>query len=359
MSDLTRPPIEIIIACHTPERRIDRAVHSVLVDNAGIASVTVVCHNVAQDRIVSRIPEPLRGDVRFLELQDGISSPAGPFSYGLERAMADWVGIMGSDDFYEPGALAEMLKLAPGRDAVMPNLRHDNGSPVRTPPCRPFRPVRARRDAVKDRLYYRSAPLGLVRREFLEQRGLTLDAGLRVGEDLRMSTLLWSLANVSVQSRGPAYVVGADAVDRITLAPIPVAEEMRHVHVVWGDECLPLLTREQRNALATKYLRIHLFGAAYYRSLRGEWLRGDRGALADAAEKILSIVPRATAPLSRADRDLLDAILDLHADDEIVNRLAQQRRQFRRPAALMPRSLSHLFHREAPLRFMIASALVR
>ncbi|MBK0417685.1 hypothetical protein JD276_01360 [Leucobacter sp. CSA1] len=350
-------PVEIVIACHSPERRIDRAVRSVVVDNGDVASATVVCHNVDRDVIAERVPEGIRGRVKFIELQDGVSSPTGPFMHGLGQATAPWAGIMGSDDFYEPGAIAAMLELAEGRDAVMPRLRHDSGSAVRTPPARPG--PRAVQDAVRDRLFYRSAPLGLLRRGALEEYGLALDAGFKVGGDLRMSTLLWSLGSVAVQRRGPRYVVGSDAADRVTMSLPPIAEEMRHVEAVWGEACQSRLTDAQRQALATKYLRIHIFGAAYYRGAEGAWLPGDREALARAASRVLEAAPAAAEPLSRADRDLLDAILDLSVPDAEVGALAESRRRFGRPNTLIPRSARYLLHREAPPRFMAASALVR
>lgn len=350
--------VEIIIACHAPERRIDRAVRSVVVDNGDAASATVVCHNIGAEAIQARIPAGIRDRVRVLEWRDGIPSPAGPFSYGLERATAPWVGIMGSDDFYEPGAIAAMLDLADGADAVMPTLRHDAGGAVRTPPVRPGR--RALRDAVRDRLYYRSAPLGLIRRDFLLDHGeLSLDAGLRVGEDLRMSTLLWTLGSVSVQRRGPGYVIGSDASDRVTMEPGPISEELRHVEAVWAGDQLSMLTAVQLGALGTKYLRVHIFGTAYYRAQRDAWRRGDREALAAAASRVQSAAPRAAEPLSRADRRLLDAILDLSVPNAEVSALARARRRFGRPDTLLPRSARYLLHREAPLRFMAASALVR
>ncbi|MBO2988385.1 glycosyltransferase [Leucobacter tardus] len=350
-------PVEIIIACHAPERRVDRAVESVVLGNGDVATATVVCHNVAKNVIAERIPEGVRDRVKFIELQDDLPSPTGPFMHGIEQATAPWVGIMGSDDFYEAGAIAAMLELADEREAVMPRLGHDSGGAVRTPPVR-FVP-RADRDAVRDRLYYRSAPLGILRREFLAANDLGLDAGFKVGGDLRLSTLLWSLGSVAVQRRGPRYVIGSDAADRVTMSLPPVAEEMRHIASVWGQACQSRLTIQQREALGTKYLRIHVFGAAYYRAVRNAWLPGDREALAEAVSRVLEAAPLAAAPLSRADHALLDAILDLSVPDAALSAFALARRRFGRPSTMIPGSLKHLLHREAPLRFMAASLLVR
>lgn len=349
--------VEIVIACHSPNRPIARAVESIIEGNGGFASATVVCHNVETRLIQEQIPPTVRKQVKFLELQDGIPSPSGPFMFGLQKAEAPWVGIMGSDDFYEAGTIDALLSLSAGQDAVIPRVHYDTGDVMRTPVTRPI--PRLSRDAVRDRLFYRSAPLGLIRKSFLFERGLELDAHLRIGEDLRMSTLLWATGKIAVQRRGPGYVVGNDASDRVTLSLPPVADELRHVASVWGEDTITRLSHVQQVSLGTKFLRIHIFGAALYRSRSAAWQPGDREALAAAAARIIDRVPDAVAPLSLADRDLLDAILDPDTADSRIAELSEARRKFGTPKTLLPRSLRHILHREAPLRFMSASALIK
>lgn len=350
-------PVDVIIACHNPRRPLGRAVASVLDGSGDLASVTVVAHNLPANELKAVVDPRHRSRVRWRELHDGLSSPTGPFTYGIRHSPSPWVSIMGSDDTLQPGAVRAWLGLARETDAVITRLIHASGTPVHTPPIRPF-PHRLR-SAVRDRLYYRSAPLGLMRRQFLMDHDLSLRSGLHNGGDLALSAGLWTRGRVSVQTRGPAYVIGADATDRVTMTLAPLSQELAHSSGVWNPDFLSAFTPAEVTALATKYLRIHFFGVAYYRATAGQWLPGDRDLLADQIALVLGYAPRSPLPLSRADRDLLDALQDLSVPDATVNRLALARRRFGTPATLVPRDLAYLFNREAPPRFMAASALVR
>ena len=105
---------------------------------------------------------------------------------------------------------------------MVTRLRHAAGPVVPTPPVRPGRTRRL--DGTRDRLSYRSAPLGLVRREAFPS--LRLTEGAPVGGDIAFVLALWfSGRSISYDRTGPAYVIGADAVDRVTFRPKPVAEE--------------------------------------------------------------------------------------------------------------------------------------
>ena len=349
-------PVEVVIACHSPQRRLGRAVASVLEGNDDFASVTVVAHNIDSSVLEQTIQPRLRPHVKWLELDDGTRSPANPYNLGTAQAGAKWVSLLGSDDYFEPGAVASWLAWSRGADAVICKSQHDDGRPVRTPPIRPF-PYRFR-DPVKDRLYYRSAPLGLMRRSFLERARLSWDPDLPSGGDLRLSTALWSRGNIAVQTRGPGYVVGSDAHDRVTMALAPLDVELQHVSLAWGDGGWAWeLTPSQRSALATKYIRILFFGAAYNRAVAGRWNRSDREVLAGAVRLVLAAAPKSILPLSIADSRLLRSLLDLSVPVEEVDRLAFARRRFWLPTALLPGRISQVLNREAPLRFTAASAL--
>ena len=331
---------------------------SVLDGNGDSASVTVVAHNISPDVLASSLAPHHSVQVRWLNLMDGKQSPATPFNLGIASAKAEWVSIMGSDDYLQPGAVAAWLQRTSGADAVITRLLHDNGATVKTPPIRPFPHVL--RDAVKDRLFYRSAPLGIMSRKYLLAHDLSCDVNLKTGEDLELSTHLWARGRVAVQTAGPAYVVGADASDRVTMRLAPLSDELSHVERAWGHTgWARTLTGAQQRALAVKYLRIHFFGAAYYRAINEKWGGGDREAMAAAIELVLRRAPLAPRPLSVADRRLLAALRDLTVPDAEVNRLAKARRSFLRPSALVPKDLASLVDREAPLRFMASSALVR
>ncbi|MGO1934524.1 MAG: glycosyltransferase, partial [Cellulosimicrobium funkei] len=139
---MTAPEVDVVVAVHDARRPVARAAASVLDHQDVRVRLTVVCHNIDRARIAdglgSGILDEVGGRVRLLELHDGIPSPAGPFNLGLDHAEAPFVGIMGSDDWLEEGALASWLALAraTGAEAVVPRLRHASGSRVPTPPAR-------------------------------------------------------------------------------------------------------------------------------------------------------------------------------------------------------------------------------
>lgn len=353
---MTAPQVDVVIACHNSARPVGRAVASVLGGTEAPLRVTVVAHNIPADDVRAVIPKDLRDRVRYLELGDGVPSPSGPFGLGVQEATAPWVSIMGSDDWLQPGAIDAWLSHSRGADTVIPRLIHDSGKPVHTPPVRPG--WHGWRDAVKDRLFYRSAPLGLMKRGFLTRRELGFIPELPVGEDLELSAALYGQGRVQVQRSGPAYVIGSSAKDRVTMSLAPLQRELGYVDAVW-DGVAKSLSVATRRALGTKFLRIHIFGAAYYRAHAERWLEGDREEIARASRVILAGAPGCDSPLSRADRDLLDALLDTGVANAEVNRLAFARRRFGRPDTLLPRDLNQVLNREAPLRFMVASVLVR
>ncbi|WCI08606.1 hypothetical protein PJ267_21030 [Arthrobacter sp. OVS8] len=157
-----------------------------------------------RDEISRNIPPELASATRFLELRDGIPSPAGPFNYGLEQATAEFVCILGSDDSLEPGALRQWLELARTHSSAMviAPQRHAGGAPVRTPPVRVRRQFKL--DPVKDRLSYRTAPLGLLRRSEIQRLGLEFSADLRTGRTRYSRPSSGSAAAGSTMPAGPA-----------------------------------------------------------------------------------------------------------------------------------------------------------
>lgn len=349
--------VEVIIPCHSAERPLERAVLSVLKTESALAEVTVVAHNISARRLAASIPPDLSRRVRWLELFDGSSSPAGPLNHALSLGTSRWVSRLDSDDWLEPGAIRSWLAIGQGMDAVVAHLRTDKGNVVRTPPIRPI-PRRVRR-AVQDRLFYRTAPFGLLCREFLFQESLAFTPSLRTGEDLELSSRAWAEGNVAVQTKGPGYVVGTDAAERITEESVPLRGDLAAITRAWDGGWASKLPPESRIALGTKMLRVHIFGAAFYRAQTKGWLEGDRESLRAATVSVLNGAPGCEKPLSVADRRLLDAILDPTACTSRVNNLAVGRRRFGRPETLFPRDLLYGLHREAPLRFMAASLLMK
>lgn len=351
-------PVEVVIACHSPERRLARAVASVLDGSGDAASVTVVAHNIAPSALQERLSSEHRRQVRWLYLNDGTKSPANPYNYGTAAADAEWVSLLGSDDYLEEGAVRSWLHKSAGADAVVARSKHDDGKAVHTPPVRLF-PHRFR-DPVLDRLYYRSAPLGLMRRSFLKDNDLAWDPNLGSGGDVRLSTGLWSTGRIRVQRRGPAYVIGSDANDRVTFRLPPIEEELAGVALAWGAEgWANKLSPDQRTSLAIKTIRVPIFGSVYYRTRANLWRPDDRRELKKVTSTILRGAPNSVQPLSRADRKLLLAILDLQQANSELARLVAARRKFGTLPTLLTKDPLYLFSREAPIRFMIASACTR
>jgi len=106
-------------------------------------------------------------------------------------------------------------------------------------------------------------------------------------------------------------------------------------------------------------VRIHLFGAVFYRPEPSSWTPTERADLRAVAEHLSRAAPHAVDVLSRADRSLLDAIQDPSVPAEELVRRARARRRHGTPATVLTRDLRHLLRREAPPRFMTASLLTR
>ena len=345
--------MDLVIAVHDRRRDIARAVGSALT-SIGLRRAIVVCHNTPVSGIAARLGA-LADDPRVLltPLEDGIPSPAGPFNRGLELAESRYVSIMGSDDELDVGAIDEWLTAAQMCDAevVIPAVRYFGGSRMPTPPTRPGRTGRL--DPVRDRLAYRTAPLGLFSRARFG--ALRFTPGLASGEDLEFSTRLWfSGAGIARVSGGAHYVVHNDA-ERVTFTKRPVADDLAAVRRLIADAWVRALPGRSREAIAVKLWRIPVFGAVHYRA--GGWSPEDRTALAHAADELRSFAPGAVDVLSWADRDLIGAIADTMVADGELDARSRARRRFLRPRALVPTVPTRLFAREAPLRFAAATWL--
>lgn len=385
------PVVDLVIAVHTTARPIARAVASAL-DTSAPVRVTVVCHHVDPTEI-DAVLAPVRArlprtphTLRLLGLDDGTRSPSGPFNHGLDHASAPFVAIMGSDDALEPGAIDSWLALqrATSADAVIPRLRRGRaheGRLVRASsrrldrlglvrsdavPTPPARPGRRRVSGAADRLAYRSAPLGLVRRATLEGLALRMVPGLGVGEDIAFATRLWFEGRVVLDRWGPAYLIGPDATDRVTYARKPVAAELACVDDLVGQAWFAAQPLPARRAIAVKLTRIHLFGAVHNRPDRALWTAPDLDALARTAAALSAAAPGFEAVLSRAERDLLDALArgdsqgaDAAATADALLALSRRRRRHGAPATLVPRDPRRVLAREAPVRLMTASVLAR
>ncbi|WP_050347390.1 glycosyltransferase [Arsenicicoccus sp. oral taxon 190] len=353
--------VDVVIAIHTPDREIERAVASVLADDTPDTRALVVVHNTDVAPIEGRLREAglVPSDrVVLVEHHDGIRSPAGPFTAGLAASDAAHVAVMGSDDFLRPGALAAWLGHATaGAEAVIARVEHQAGGLVRTPPTRLGRRHR-RLDLVRDRLAYRTAPLGLLSAAMLERVGATFLAGVATAEDLDFGLRVWHGAQGIVYAGDdPAYVVGADAPTRVTMTVRPVADDLAAALALVADPWFQGLPVARRRAVVVKVLRIHVFGAVVNR-VATTWTAAERDSLAACARTIVAGAPTATSAFSRAEQALWDAIVDPSVpDDQLVAR-SQARLRHGRPDTVLTADPLRVLDRQAPARLMVSSALM-
>ncbi|GAA1302583.1 glycosyltransferase [Brachybacterium tyrofermentans] len=354
------PVVDVIIACHTPERPVGRAVASVLDGNGELAGVTVVCHNIAAAEIAAVIRPEHRDRVRLMEHHDSYRSASGPFNAGIRASRSEFVAILGSDDTLAPGAVRSWLAVQESTRADFVITRLALGSAtagVPTPAVRAYR--RGLVDLVADRLSYRSAPLGLMRRSLLESTGIELVEGATIGGDVAMVTRLMATWRTAYDRGGPAYVIGEDAGDRVTYVVRPMQEQLGFFPDLLDAGWFAALPAAARRSIGTKLLRIHVFGAVFYREDPAIWTSRERTDLAAITAEVIARAPGCLEPLSRADRRLVDACLNPEVPATELIAAAQDRRHHGRPATLIPREPRFVLDREAPLRFMAASLAVR
>lgn len=354
--------VDVIIPVHDARRAIDRAVQSIVGDPAfdpQRVRVTVVCHNIPSADIVARLGSELARSVRIIELADDIPSPAGPFALGLRMATAEFVSIMGSDDWLESGALQAWLKKAADThaDVVIAPQRHQSGSRIRTPPVRPFR--RRALNAFRDRLVYRTAPLGIMRRDVVKRLGLEFPSHLRNGSDQLFTLSLWYSDARAIYPHGaPSYVVGADAPTRVTTAPRPAEDELRAVAELVESESFTRIGVRSRRGIVAKLVRVHIFSGALVRSRADRWDPSDRLYFGSLLERFNEVAPGYHRLLSYADRALLEALRKGTSPNDTLAELLVRRARFGRPSTVITPDVRGLFAVHGPLRLMISSRLL-
>ncbi len=352
---MTQPLVDVTIAVHSAARPIARAVASVVEHTSTPVRVTVVAHNIDPALIHANLGEYARDPrVRLMELSDGIRSPAGPMNHGLAASDAPFVAVLGSDDEFAPGAIDSWLRLQQetGASTVLARIVLGARGADPYPPVRDGRRTR-RLDARKDRLSYRSAPLGLIDRTRFGD--LRFTEGLPSGEDLAYSATLWFTGrNLAYDLTGPGYIVHADAEDRVTFAPRPVADDFAFVAAIERTPWFPRLGRRDRVALAVKILRVHFFDAVLARVRSDEGIAGHRAALIAVLNRIESLAPGAVALLARADRAVIDELNAPDPDPDRILHLLDARWNYRSVASLLTRNPILALHRQGPLRTLRA-----
>lgn len=347
-------PVEVIIACHSASRPLGRAVASVLDGNGEHASVTVVAHGIDPAKLRAVLAPAHREIVRFLHHEDGIPSPAGPFNAGLASATAPWVSIMGSDDRLLPGTVDSWLRIARRTRAEAVLTRLSLGSPDRLVPTPPVRPIRlGRLDARRDRLFYRSAPLGMMRTDAIRRLGLSMAKNLPVGEDVEFTTRLVTELRTAVDNSGPSYVIGEDATDRVTFTPLPMTKQLGFLPPLVESEWFRHAPLQVRQAIVVKMVRIHVFGAIHYRMEPSQWPPEERADLAFITQQLLDAAPGTECFFSLAERDLLDAALTPDIPAAILISRSAVRRRHGRPGTVLTSSLSAMLDPSSPLPTML------
>lgn len=346
---MTRPLIEIVIACHDERRPFERAVASVVQDATvrDLIRVTVVAHGIDADPIRERLAD-IAGDIRVLPFADGIRSAAGPFNHGLANADADYCGVMGSDDFLEPGTMRGWTRHVGKEhpDAAIAQVRLQGETVMPNPLVRLGR--RRHLDPAKDRLFYRTAPLGLIRTSRMRELGLKMREGVRVGEDFEFGIRLWAQAGrVDFLSGLGSYVIGQDAAERTTLADMTMQERLEPIVSLLEDGVFDELSKTQRTALAIKLIRVSVVGNA--QALAGGLSDADVWRLTDLLRRLLRTVPRALKPFNRQDRLVIDALLADATAEELISSVERGRGAGRAWRWLTP-DLVHSFDRESTLR---------
>jgi len=351
------PLVDVVIPVHSETRPISRAVASVLNHTQAEVRVNVVAHNIEQNIIAKNLGS-FRDDsrVRLLHLEDGIPSPAGPMNFGLDHCTADFVSVMGSDDEFEQGALDSWLELQQRgqADFVISQIRNVGGGRVPSPPARPLR--RMNLDAVKDRLSYRSAPLGLISRKAFPH--LRFAENLASGEDLPYVTELWfSGKHIAFDRTGPAYLVHADAVDRVTAAPRRIVDDFAFFDLIADSEWARDFTPRQRVAIGIKMIRGHIFDAIVNRAEAG-MSASERDALSKIATRISVWSHGSEKYLSLLDHKVFDGIRHKSVPFETLRELTFRRQNYRSFGVLMTKNPFLVFSRQAPLRTYIGGYFV-
>lgn len=349
------PVVEVTVAVHSATRPIARAVASIVDHTAAPVRVNVVAHNIDPEIIRANLGTYAQHPaVRLLALSDGIHSPAGPMNMGLAASTAPFVAVMGSDDEFAPGAIDSWLALqrATGATTVLARILIGGRGNDPYPPVRRGRRTRGL-DARKDRLSYRSAPLGLIDRDTFG--GLRFTEGLPSGEDLAYSATLWFTGRaIAYDLTGPAYVINEDADDRVTHAPRPVPEDFAFLDAIEATPWFADLGRRDRLALAVKVLRVHFFDAVLARTKVPEGIAAHRADLLGVLDRLEGTAPGVTALLARTDRSVIDELRTTTPDPAAILHLLDARWNYRTVGALLPRNPLRVLHAQAPFRTLFA-----
>jgi len=351
----TEPIVDVVVAAHDTRRRVDRTVASVLDDVRTPVRVLVVSHHVPAQEMAAALGGAADDErVLVVEHTDGKRSPSGPFNRGLTMGSSEFVMIIGSDDYLAPGAVDRWVEhaRAHGTDYLIAPRHDQDGAVWHDPLSRRGHTIGL--DVVRDRLAYRAAPLGLIRRSFLSNVGLLLTEDVPTGVDIELGlALLVGGGQVDFDPHLPPYVIGTDAPVRITLAPRPAREELAALLHLVTTSWPRRLPARQRHAIVVKLWRLNVVPAIVRRPEADQWSAGDLEALGTVTRWLRELAPRAEQSLSRPERRITDATAGPSTPGDLERAVASIGRTSRL-GRVMTRRPWHLLDVDGPLRRELA-----
>ena len=347
--------VDAIIPVHRADRPVSRAVDSLMDGNATRVRAIVAAHNVGVEEIAKTLGHWSEDARVFLtSLQDGVHSPSGPMNLGLELATAPFVTRLDSDDTLERGAIDRWVEIAEDAknpaDFVIANRSDTNGVNAAVPPVRVRRRVWL--DGAKDRLSYRAAPLGLLRRSTFGT--LRFPEGVYSGEDIEFSNHIWfSGANIAFAYGKPGYLVHEDQDSRVTTTHRSINDEF-----IWAakvlDERQPWMRRrDDRQAFIVKVLRKNVIDAVKNR-LPDRWDDETASQMQALLIQIFDREPDAFGYLSKTEADLTRALLNGEKAPKRLGALVSAAVDVRSPNSLVPVMMRNMFAAQAPLAYHLA-----
>ena len=347
----THPDLDaqVVIRVHAKDRPYRRAINSAL--SCPRVGVILVAHGVTATEL--DIPNDPR--IQVVEVAEGMGFPGVPSNAGVAAASAPFVGLLDSDDFYEDGALTALLRLLEetGADGALAPLRWGEEDPM----LLPLTPRASNLEPVRDRLFYRTAPLGLFRTSLMQEQDLQFDPTVPTGEDMRVTTRLFTGGhNVAYGHGDPAYTVTDEASERATLTSRPVEEEFRALSNLVNEPWVALLPNAQREALAVKVLRVHVLGHVTDDQLRNAWQPGDFEYMAGLVRRILTLAPRALDVFVASEQDIFEQLLT--GAPQTLNAAVQANETASLRERVLPKKPWKALHRDANVRRVLTSKRV-
>lgn len=341
--------IQIVIGVHDERRPVRRAIESVISDE--FADAIVVAHGIDPGLLDVPLDNPR---VTLLECRSGRGKPGVAYNYGVERSSAPFVGHLGSDDWYNPGALTAMLEAAYRHEAdfVLAPLGKAKSE-------RGLRPITLRSQNLsgeRDRLFYRTAPLGIGRREVMNNPRYKMTESVTSGMDLQASVAMWTDGlRISYKSMDPAYVVGSDAAERVSSRRRSLEEITEAPRLLLEQRWVWELPKQQRYGLAVKLLRSNMIDYAAMYSAHQAWRHGDEVLLRCLVDDIMQLSGVAIRALSANESRIIDEIRSGNPES-IQRALARRRSSPLRERALPRNPLDALRHDSLLRRGLVTQA---